>query len=73
LYLICPKKKNRLSQLIEMYRCTFNPPEEELINYYLNNKITENDDLVGKQIAEVNILHHEPADLPGKLYYIYKP
>jgi len=56
-----------------MYRCTFNPPEEELINYYLNNKITENDDLVGKQIAEVNILHHEPADLPGKLYYIYKP
>ncbi|CAD5322052.1 unnamed protein product [Arabidopsis thaliana] len=48
-----------------MYRCTFNPPEEELINYYLNNKITENDDLVGKQIAEVNICHHEPADLPG--------
>ncbi|CAL9213387.1 unnamed protein product [Arabidopsis halleri] len=48
-----------------MYRCTFNPPEEELINYYLNNKITENDDLVGRQITEVNICHHEPADLPG--------
>ncbi|KAL1220320.1 NAC domain-containing protein 62 [Cardamine amara subsp. amara] len=48
-----------------MYRYTFNPPEEELISYYLNNKITENDDLVGRQINEVNICHHEPADLPG--------
>ncbi|EOA36541.1 hypothetical protein CARUB_v10011623mg [Capsella rubella] len=48
-----------------MVRCTFNPPEEELINYYLNNKITEKDDLDGKQINEVNICHYEPADLPG--------
>uniref|UniRef100_M4EWW2 NAC domain-containing protein n=1 Tax=Brassica campestris TaxID=3711 RepID=M4EWW2_BRACM len=48
-----------------MNRYTFNPPEDELINYYLNNKITENDDPEGKQINEVNICHHEPADLPG--------
>ncbi|KAG5374627.1 hypothetical protein IGI04_039223 [Brassica rapa subsp. trilocularis] len=48
-----------------MNRYTFNPPEDELINYYLNNKITENDDPEEKQINEVNICHHEPADLPG--------
>lgn len=50
-----------------MNRYTFNPPEDELINYYLNNKITENDDPQGKQINEVNICHREPADLPGGL------
>lgn len=68
LYLIVFKRVpgNSVSQLIEMSRYTFNPPEDELINYYLNNKITENDDLVGRQINEVNICHHEPADLPGK-------
>ncbi|CAH2039174.1 unnamed protein product [Thlaspi arvense] len=48
-----------------MYRYTFNPPDEELISYYLNNKIREKDDLEDRQINEVNICHHEPADLPG--------
>ncbi|VVA89703.1 unnamed protein product [Arabis nemorensis] len=48
-----------------MSRYTFNPPDEELISYYLNNKITNKYDLEEKQIHEVNICHHEPTDLPG--------
>lgn len=56
-----------------MSRYTFNPPEEELINYYLNNKITEKDDPEGKQINEVNICHHEPTDLPSKLHLHQNP
>ncbi|XP_010556655.1 PREDICTED: NAC domain-containing protein 1 isoform X2 [Tarenaya hassleriana] len=45
---------------------TFNPPEEELINHYLNNKIAGNDDLVESEINEINICQHEPHNLPGQ-------
>lgn len=51
----------------------FHPADEELITYYLLNKI-EDASFTGRAIADVDLNKSEPWDLPGKLIilsYIY--
>jgi len=44
----------------------FRPTDEELVNYYLKNKLHGNDSIVNNVIAEVDVCKFEPWDLPGK-------
>jgi hypothetical protein len=44
----------------------FRPTDQELVNYYLRNKLLGNDELVNNAIAEVDVFKYKPWDLPGK-------
>lgn len=44
----------------------FRPTDEELVNYYLRNKLLGNDSIVNNVIAEVDVFKFVPWDLPGK-------
>lgn len=44
----------------------FSPTDEELINYFLKNKIQGKPWLVDDTIREVSICSYEPASLPGE-------
>nr|QSD99817.1 NAC family transcription factor [Melilotus albus] len=43
----------------------FRPTDEELVNYYLKNKLLGNDSIVNNVIAEVDVCKFEPCDLPA--------
>ena len=43
----------------------FSPTGEEVINYYLKNKILDKPWLVNEAINEINICAHDPKFLPG--------
>jgi len=47
----------------------FHPTDEELISYYLTNKISDSN-FTGKAIADVDLNKCEPWELPGSLSYI---
>jgi len=47
----------------------FHPTDEELISYYLTNKISDSN-FTGKAIAVVDLNKCEPWDLPGNVIYI---
>lgn len=44
----------------------FHPTDEELISYYLVNKIADQN-FTGKAIADVDLNKSEPWELPGRL------
>ena len=48
----------------------FHPSDEELITYYLSNKISDFS-FNSKAIADVDLNKCEPWDLPGIFFYIY--
>ncbi|CAN7083826.1 unnamed protein product [Brassica oleracea var. botrytis] len=43
------------------------PMDEELINFYLKNKIMGNSWLLDDSISEINIYNYEPAFLPDRI------
>lgn len=45
----------------------FHPTDEELITYYLVNKISDAS-FTGRAIADVDLNKSEPWDLPGNIY-----
>lgn len=47
----------------------FHPTDEELITYYLTNKVSDFD-FTTKAVADVDLNKSEPWDLPG-IIYIY--
>ena len=47
----------------------FHPTDEELISYYLTNKISDSN-FTGKAIAVVDLNKCEPWDLPGTMLYL---
>jgi hypothetical protein len=50
----------------------FHPTDEELITYYLVNKISDSDNFTCKAIGDVDLNKCEPWELPGSYYsYIY--
>lgn len=44
----------------------FHPTDEELITYYLTNKLSDSS-FTGRAIADVDLNKSEPWDLPGNL------
>lgn len=44
----------------------FRPTDQELVNYYLRNKLLGNEEFVNNVIAEVDVFKFKPWDLPGK-------
>ncbi|XP_021676069.2 NAC domain-containing protein 62 [Hevea brasiliensis] len=42
----------------------FHPTDEEIVAYYLENKINGNDSLVNHIIGEIDLCQYEPRDLP---------
>lgn len=46
----------------------FHPTDEELITYYLTNKLSDSS-FTGRAIADVDLNKSEPWDLPGNLIY----
>lgn len=44
----------------------FHPTDEELITYYLTNKLSDSS-FIGRAIADVDLNKSEPWDLPGNL------
>ncbi|WMV43006.1 hypothetical protein MTR67_036391 [Solanum verrucosum] len=44
----------------------FHPSDEELITYYLMNKISDSNNFIARAIGDVDLNKSEPWDLPGK-------
>ncbi|XP_015085254.1 NAC domain-containing protein 79-like [Solanum pennellii] len=44
----------------------FHPSDEELITYYLMNKISDSNNFIARAIGDVELNKSEPWDLPGK-------
>lgn len=49
----------------------FHPTDEELITYYLTNKLSDTHGFTSKAIAVVDLNKSEPWDLPGTYIQIY--
>lgn len=43
----------------------FHPSDEELITYYLMNKISDSNNFIARAIGDVDLNKSEPWDLPG--------
>lgn len=52
---------------------SFRPTDEELINYYLKNKIMGKAWVVDDAISEINIYFYEPKFLPCKFLNFSSP
>lgn len=48
----------------------FHPSDEELVTYYLTNKISDSK-FTARAIADVDLNKSEPWDLPGIYIYIF--
>lgn len=48
----------------------FHPTDEELITYYLVNKISDAN-FTGRAVADVDLNKCEPWDLPGFLFFLF--
>lgn len=49
----------------------FHPTDEELITYYLVNKISDSVNFTCKAIGDVDLNKCEPWELPGKILYMH--
>lgn len=50
----------------------FHPSDEELITYYLMNKISDSNNFTARAIGDVDLNKSEPWDLPGNTSVFFR-